>query len=199
MNGALNAAVKLDHRQELALMKYNSAQDEIWQALAIEKQLETRLSDKERAKLIAKRDLYFGRAARDLENSVRRRKNFAVGHKDLGFVRRSLGDYEGALEAYGRAIEIEPGFPQAIEYRAIAYLHLRRFDDVKHAYMELFGAQRNLADQLMEEMKSWVHERQSDPAGVEPDALQSFDSWIAERSEIAALTPLHTLGVAQNW
>ena len=67
------------------------------------------------------------------------------------------------------------------------------------AYIELFGPQRNLADQLMEEMQEWVLAREQNPDGIEAEALRSFSSWIAERREIAEQTLPLAGGVARNW
>jgi len=75
-----------------------------------------------------------------------------------------------------------------MEYRAEAYLALNRIDDARQAYLDLFGADRKQADILMAAMKSWVAARHTEPAGVSPDALATFEKWIGERDGIAKQT-----------
>ena len=48
----------------------------------------------------------------------------------LGYAYRKVGNYPASLEAYGKALEIEPNYTPAIEYRAEAYLALNRLDEV---------------------------------------------------------------------
>ena len=54
----------------------------------------------------------------------------------MGFAYRKTGDYAKALEMYDKALALQPGFPDAIEYRGEAYLALNRIDDAKQAYLE---------------------------------------------------------------
>ena len=67
-----------------------------------------------------------------------------------------LGDNEAALASYDRALKLEPGFPQAVEYRGEAYLNLGKLDEAKAAYMDLFGRERPLADLLLRKMQAWI-------------------------------------------
>jgi len=99
---------------------------------------------------------------------------------------------------YDKAIQMAPGFPDAIEYRGEAYLGLNRIDDAKKAYMDLFASDRKQADILMKAMDEWVAKRKLDPSGVDPASVAAFESWIKERSALAgqtvsmALTGSHT-------
>ena len=65
----------------------------------------------------------------------------------MGFAYRKTGDYAKALEMYDQAIKMAPGFfPEAVEYRAEAYLALNRIDDARQSYLDLFAADRKQAD-----------------------------------------------------
>ena len=131
----------------------------------------------------------FKRALREFKRATRRSRKFYQAYNEIGFVQRMLGDYESALKAYDKALEIKPGFPYAIEYRGEAYMRLGRIKDVQGAYMELFGDQRQLADLLMAKMKAWVSIETKNPSGaVSTEALQGFATWIEERSRIAEQT-----------
>lgn len=117
----------------------------------------------------------------------------------LGYTHRKLGDYDEALEAYERALALRPGYPEAIEYRAEAYLALRRFADAQRSYLDLFASNRAAAERLLEAMKSWVATQQS--AGTAPDAaVNDLDKWVQERSQIASQTAALTReGAAASW
>ena len=118
----------------------------------------------------------------------------------LGYTSRKLGDYPGALAAYDRALDLEPDFAEAIEYRGHAYLGLDRLADAKDAYLRLFSSNRKLAAQLLRGMQDWVAEHRSDPAGMDIASVDAFSSWILERSSIASQTSSLTReGASASW
>jgi tetratricopeptide (TPR) repeat protein len=106
----------------------------------------------------------------------------------LGYTSRKLGDYQAALSAYDRALALQPDFPEAIEYRGHAYLGLDRLADAKDANLKLFASNRQLAAQLLRGMQDWVIQHRSDPAGIDVASIDSFSSWVLERSSIASQT-----------
>ena len=59
-------------------------------------------------------------------------------YSSLGYALRKTGRFDESIEAYNRALQLNPSYSEAIEYRAEAYLALGRLDEVKAAYMELF-------------------------------------------------------------
>ena len=102
--------------------------------------------------------------------------------------------------AYDRALNLKPGFPEAIEYRGHAYLGLNRLEDAKQAYLTLFAGNRKLAAQLLAGMQSWVGEHRGNPAGVDGASLEAFASWVSERSAIASQTAgLTREGASAAW
>jgi tetratricopeptide (TPR) repeat protein len=176
------------NREQAAFQKLEAGLEHRRKALEYEAKLAGAQAEKERAELEQRRKQEFESAVRDFESAVRRKKDFHEAYNELGFARRSLGDYEGALEAYDRALAIDPRYAQAIEYRGVAYLQLGRLDDAKGAYMQLFGPVRELADQLLVEMERWVKARKADPAGLDPEVIDAFATWVEERGEIAGQT-----------
>lgn len=114
----------------------------------------------------------------------------------IGFCERHLGDYESALTAYGKALELKPTYGEAIEYRAEAYLGLNRLEEAKGAYMALFRDVRPLADELMTAMHRWIDERHADPKGVAAEDLAAFAAWVDERSTVAQQTESLKLGAS---
>src|SRR5262245_56834880 len=125
----------------------------------------------------------FEAALRDYSGAARENRDFAAAHNGIGFTRRKLGDYEGALEAYDRALEIKPGFPLAIEYRGEAYLELGRLDDAKGAYQALVDRERDLSDQLLRKMQAFVERRRRDPGALPPAGIDAFARWGEERAQ----------------
>jgi tetratricopeptide (TPR) repeat protein len=118
----------------------------------------------------------------------------------VGYSQRKLGHYQDALTAYDKTLSLKPGYPEAIEYRGHAYLGLDRLSEAKEAYLTLFSGNRKLAATLLTAMKEWVGAHRSDAAGVDGAMLESFASWVNERSTIAGQTVgLTREGAASAW
>jgi tetratricopeptide (TPR) repeat protein len=118
----------------------------------------------------------------------------------LGFTNRKLGNYQAALSAYDRALSLKPGYAEAIEYRGHAYLGLNRLSEAKEAYLTLFAGNRKLAAQLLTAMQEWVGAHQGAGAGVDGASVESFASWVNERSAIASQTAgLTREGASAAW
>jgi Flp pilus assembly protein TadD len=66
-------------------------------------------------------------------NSVRLAPKFAFAWGNLGVARRRLGDTSGALEAYGRALELEPDNPTILGNLAGLFLSLGREAEARTA------------------------------------------------------------------
>ena len=99
---------------------------------------------------------------------------------------RNVGRYEESLAAYNVALDINPVFDEAIEYRGEAYLGLNRLDEAKEAYMDLFQNNRGLADQLMAAMTSWVAARRDDAGSLDTAVVEQFAEWVNQRNELAS-------------
>jgi tetratricopeptide (TPR) repeat protein len=137
----------------------------------------------------------YARARTQFEQATQADDNLAEAWNGLGYSQRKLGDYTRALSSYARALAIKPGYPEATEYRGEAYLGLNRVEDAKQAYLDLFAANRVLADKLLGAMKQWIDTQKSgSPAAA--DLLK----WVDERSKIAAQTAALTReGTASGW
>jgi tetratricopeptide (TPR) repeat protein len=143
---------------------------------------------KERAKNLEKAKDEYTKALKDFEKATSLLPEMYQAYNGMGYVSRKTGDYTKALQMYDKALALSPGFPDAIEYRGVAYLKLNRLDDAKTAYLDLFARDRKQADALMKEMSAWVSEHQTSAAGVDPALVASFSSWIQERSKISTTT-----------
>jgi tetratricopeptide (TPR) repeat protein len=137
----------------------------------------------------------YTRARTQFEQATQADANLAEAWNGLGYSQRKLGDYTKALNSYARALAIKPGYPEATEYRGEAYLGLNRVEDAKQAYLDLFAANRVLADKLLGAMKQWIDTQKSgSPAAAD------LSQWIDERSKIAAQTASLTRdGAASGW
>ncbi|HEY4672456.1 MAG TPA: tetratricopeptide repeat protein [Gemmatimonadaceae bacterium] len=158
------------------------------------KKLEEEASTKQGAdveKTTAKAKSEYEKSLKDFKNAAKLNPGLYQAYNGMGYAYRKTGDYAKALEMYDQAIKLAPGFfPEAVEYRAEAYLALNRIDDARQAYLDLFAADRKQADILMDAMKKWVASRQAAPAGVAPDAITGFEKWIGEREGVAKQTQL---------
>ncbi len=117
----------------------------------------------------------------------------------LGFAYRRMGKFNESLEAYNAALEIEPTYTPAIEYRAETFLGLGRLDDVQAAYMVLFRADRPKADELSAAIDKWLQKKQADPAPLDPAAVESFAKWAAERKQLASQTSSLLAPAHEGW
>jgi len=139
--------------------------------------------EKKAAKLEEKATGMYGRAEKYLRKALKYDEALHQAWSSLGYTLRHLGRWDEALEAYDRAIALEPRYAEAVEYRAEAYLELGRLDDAKQGYVELVTWVRPLADRLMAKMDLWVEARAADPGGLEPAKVEAFAAWIAERKQ----------------
>ena len=114
---------------------------------------------------------------------------------ELGFALRKTGDYRKAIGAYNYALDINPNFHQATEYRAEAFLALGLYEQTQQAYLRLFRESRELADQLMQSFDAWVDNQ---PAELSP-AEAAFAAWIADRKRIAKITADLSRNTSRGW
>jgi tetratricopeptide (TPR) repeat protein len=118
----------------------------------------------------------------------------------IGYTNRKLGNYDIALSAYERALALHPGYPEALEYRGEAFLGLNRIADAQQTYLDLFAANRGLADRLLAAMKSWIDTQRTAASGSDPTAVDALDKWVQERAQIASQTAsLTRQGAASSW
>ena len=139
-------------------------------------------------KLLKKVDKQFGAAVREFQTAVRNDPRLFQAWSSLGYAQRRLGNYEESLKAYDRSLEIEPGYTEAIEYRAEAYLGLGRLEEAKSAYMILFNHDRERAQELLQAMQAWVETHREDPGDVSEGTVDEFAQWVDQRGQIAAQT-----------
>jgi tetratricopeptide (TPR) repeat protein len=133
----------------------------------------------------------FEKSLKDFQKAAELNPQLFQAYNGMGYGYRKTGDYAKALEMYDQAIRMAPGFyPEAVEYRAEAYLSLNRLDDARKAYLDLFAADRKQADALMSAMKNWVTARRANPAGVDASAIDAFETWVGEREGLARQTQL---------
>ena len=182
------SAPRLTPEQEAA-QRYNDGLKHKDKADALASEAEAEASNaKKRAKLEASARKEYEKAMKEFLAATDRNPAMFQAHGGLGYVYRKTGDFAAALKAYDRALELEPRYTPAIEYRAEAYLGVNRVDEAKTAYMALFNADRARADELATAMKSWLQRRRQDAAGLAPETIEDFAKWLSQREEIAGQT-----------
>lgn len=141
----------------------------------------------------------YGSARVKLQSLVGRSPQLAEAWNALGYTQRKLGAYADALASYDHALELRPGYPEALEYRGEAYLRLNRIADAKQTYLDLFASNRKIAAMLLDAMKEWLKAPQGSHA-VDAGAVTDFRQWVQERSQIATQTAALTReGTAASW
>jgi tetratricopeptide (TPR) repeat protein len=134
-----------------------------------------------------------------LQALVGRSPQLAEAWNALGYTQRKLGSSDDALASYAKALDLKPGYPEALEYRGEAYLRLNRIHDAKQAYLDLFVGDRKIAATLLESMKIWIKAQQGSPT-VDASVLTDLQQWVQERSQIATQTAgLTREGAAASW
>jgi len=158
--------------------------DKAWK---LEEKAAAATNEKERLKLETKAMKQWKKAIQELELATEKNDRFFQAFGSLGYALRKTGDFNTSLKNYDRALQLEPDYPEAIEYRGEAYLGLDRVDEAQEAYIRLFSIDRAQSDTLLAAMKTWV-ERRRDEGTVEASTLDRVSEWVAEREEIAAQT-----------
>jgi tetratricopeptide (TPR) repeat protein len=106
----------------------------------------------------------------------------------IGLADRHLGNYDEALSAYAKVLELNPHHPDAIENRGEVFLALNQIEEAQSAYMDLFRESRPLANELMSAMRRWIESRRQDTQGIAPAEIEGLAKWVDERAAIAAET-----------
>lgn len=192
MNGGSSrgsmAAAQPRSLEQVAIDAYNSGLRDVNKAKDFENDAAKAANDEKKAKALDKSRKAYGSALDQFKLAVDKKPDLYQAWNYIGFTQRHLGDYESALVAYARALELKPTYGEAVEYRAEAYLGLNRIEDAKSAYMSLFRNVRPLADELMTAMRRWIDERQNNPNGIRSEELAAFSKWVDERASVAQQT-----------
>jgi len=174
--------------EELARDAYNSGIDHRDKGDKLEAKAASEKKDGDRVKDMAKAADEYKKALKDFQKSAATLPTFAQAYNGMGYANRKTGDYTTALAMYDKALALAPGFPDALEYRGVAYLKLNRLDDAKAAYLDLFARDRKQADALLKEMDSWVKERAANPGTLDTATVSAFSAWLQERAKVASTT-----------
>lgn len=186
--------------EEQAAAAYNDGLKHTEKANSLRKSSVAEADDaKKHDKLVAQAGKEYEKALRDFEDATQKNPKLFQAFAGIGYAQRKLGNYDAALAAYNHALELEPAYAPAIEYRAEAYLGLNRLDDAKAAYTALFTGDRKRADELHAAMKNWLEMRRKDPGGVAPEAIEEFGKWVEQRQQIAATTSQLLPQKANRW
>jgi tetratricopeptide (TPR) repeat protein len=138
-------------------------------------------SEKVRSYELKKADRAWADATTQYRKAVRLKTDYHQAHSSLGYALRKQGKYDESIAAYGRALEIEPEYAEAIEYQAEAYLSLNRLEEVIDAHRWLNSFDREKSALLMTAIEAWIASaQQQPPPGVTPDTLTWFGDWAAK-------------------
>jgi len=189
---------KLSPEQE-AVRAYNDGMDYTVKADKLVKEAAEE-SDAAKKEKLAKKSLgKYADAADKFVEATKKNPKLFQAWGSLGYAYRKGGKYTDALSAYDKALELEPGYTPAIEYRAEAYLELDRLDDVEQAYMTLFQHDRPRADELDAAIQKWLEKRKGSPGTLDQATFDRFSAWAAERHQLASQTSELRLPSRAGW
>jgi tetratricopeptide (TPR) repeat protein len=178
---------------------YNSGVRSIKKARDCESDAAKASNPEKRSKALDKANKFYSQALGEFIDAVSKQPTMYQAWNYIGFANRHLGNYDAALSAYAKALELNPAYPDAVEYRGEAYLGLNKIDEAKGAYMTLFRDSRSLADQLMTAMRQWTDARRKDAQGLAAEDIEAFSKWIDERAGIATQTASLATGAPSGW
>jgi tetratricopeptide (TPR) repeat protein len=130
----------------------------------------------------ARRDarIAYEAALKQFDAAVHNDASMHEAYTYIGYANRKLGRYEQSLEAYDKALSINPDYPYAIEYQGVAFLGLNRIDEARFNYLRLYALDTDQAHKLFTAMQGWLEKNQAKPPpGVD---VAGFAAWIAERA-----------------
>jgi tetratricopeptide (TPR) repeat protein len=185
--------------EEMAKAAYNSGVHSLKEAKEYEADAAKASNPQKSAKALDKAHQYYSKALEQFIDAVSQQPKMYQAWNYIGFANRHLGNYDAALTAYAKALELNPAYPEAIEYRGEAYLGLNKIDEAKEAYMTLFRESRSLADELMTAMRQWTDARRVDAQGLAAEDVEAFSKWVDERAGIAAQTASLAVGAQATW
>lgn len=173
--------------QEVAIAYYNKGvaqRDKAWEA----EKSATEAGEEGDGKYTAKAQRAYKKAIKQYRMAIKKNPKFYQAYSSLGYALRKTGEFQESLDSYNTALDINPTYTEAVEYRAEAHLGLNMLEESKQAYMVLFQHDRPRADKLLAAMKTWVGQRQDDPGKVGREKVDKFTKWVKERAEIAKKT-----------
>ncbi len=164
--------------EELAISAYNAGVELRDEALEYENQAGAEVDAKKKEKLLNKAQKSFTKSAAKFEKAVKHNPQMYQAWSAFGHALRKTGDYERSLEAYKSALALEPNYHEAIEYQAVAHMHLGLYEKVKTAYAKLRQEKPELAGKLMAEINQWLPGQD-----VNSNAdLKAFAQWAKDMS-----------------
>jgi tetratricopeptide (TPR) repeat protein len=172
--------------EEIAKQSYNSGIKYLKDAKEYDEDAQKAKDPKKLAKATEKGQKAYQKALKEFQTATGKMPSMYEAWNYVGYTQRHLGDYRASLDAYAKALELKPNYPEAIEYRGEAFLGLNALDDAKQAYMSLYRMSRPLSQQLLDAMKGWVEKRKQDAQGVDGATIDSFANWVNERAAMAS-------------
>jgi tetratricopeptide (TPR) repeat protein len=155
-SGMVTSEGAMRNREEAAKIAYNSAIRTVKNAKDYDSDAAKAATPEKSAKAHEKAQKYYHEAVTKLIDVVGLDPKMYQAWNYLGFANRHLGNYEDALSSYDKALELNPTYADATEYRGEAYLGLNRIDDAKGAYMTLFRDSRPLAARTRRACRRWM-------------------------------------------
>lgn len=192
--GGMTSAPRLTPQQRAAA-SYNAGINHKKRAQDYEDKAATATDDKDRKKQLDKAKDQYDDAIDDYKRAIGYDPTLYQAMNELGYAYRKVGNYQDSIKAYDQALQVRPNFPQAIEYRAEAYLGLSMFKEVQDSYLALVRTDQDEAAALMRAMEAWLQTHQENQTPEQ----KAFNAWIVERKAVAMNTQSLTTNNVKNW
>jgi tetratricopeptide (TPR) repeat protein len=106
--------------EDMAKSAYNSGVRSVKKAQEYESDAAKASTPEKSAKALNKAREYYSKSLEQFIDAVSHQPTMYQAWNYLGFANRHIGNYDAALSAYAKALELNPAYPEAIEYRGEA-------------------------------------------------------------------------------
>ena len=166
---------------QAAQFAYRGGQRELDAAAKLAGKAADAPSEEKRQALLEKRTKALQQAVEKFQEAIGYQPGLLDAYTGLGAALRELGLHEDALQVYARALEADDGREEDFRGWAASLLALDMLGDATSAYARLAANRPDQAAILMETMKAWLAEKQTDPGDLRPEDIQRLADWIAQQ------------------
>jgi tetratricopeptide (TPR) repeat protein len=165
---------------QTANMHYHSGTRQLTRAEKLEaKAAETEPGEK-REKAEAKVQKAYESAIEEFKEAIGYSPDMMKAYAGLGTALRRLGRNEEALQVHSAALARSPQDLDNFEGWADSLMALNMLGDATTAYSSLVQSQPERAAILMQAMKEWLTEKQTDPGDLDPADVNRLAGWIEQ-------------------
>jgi len=166
---------------QAAQFAYRGGQRDLDAAAKLARKAAEAPSEDKRQALLEKRTKALQQAIEKFQEAIGFQPDLLDAYTGLGTALRELGLHGDALQVHARALEADGDREEDFRGWAGSLLALNMLGDATTAYTRLAASRPDQAAILMETMKAWLAEKQTDPGDLSPEDVRRLADWIAQQ------------------